>query len=200
MAAAAGQPEDRYAEERLFKPLGMRNFRWTGADQTGTVSGGWGLRLRAIDMAKLGMLMLDDGRWQGRQVVPAAWIRQMTTPSPKATAQDYGYYCWINHIVESEPEFGAMGFKGQFITVLPKERAVVVMTAILPTDGGLRTGTYLNMYRRMVNDFILPAMQTLPRAQPGESAERALKRELELSAQAQGVPGTELAFNDAPEK
>jgi CubicO group peptidase (beta-lactamase class C family) len=200
IAAASGQPEDRYAEEQLFKPLGMRNFRWTGADQTGTVSGGWGLRLRAIDMAKLGMLMLDEGRWQGRQVVPASWIRQMTTPSPKATAQDYGYYCWINHIVESEPEFGAMGFKGQFITVLPKERAVVVMTAILPTDGGLRTGTYLNMYRRMVNDFILPAMQTIPRAQPSENAQQALQRELELSAKAQGVPGTDLAFNDAPEK
>ncbi len=200
IAAAAGRREDRYAEEQLFKPLGMRNFRWTGADQTGTVSGGWGLRLRAIDMAKLGMLMLDEGRWQGRQIVPASWIRQMTTPSPKATAQDYGYYCWINHIVESEPEFGAMGFKGQFITVLPKERAVVVMTAILPTDGGLRTGTYLNMYRRMVNDYILPAMQTIPRAQPSENAQQALKRELELSAKVQGVPGTDLAFNDAPEK
>ena len=200
IAAASGQREDRYAEEHLFKPLGMRNFRWTGADQTGTVSGGWGLRLRAIDMAKLGMLMLDEGRWQGQQVIPASWIRQMTTPSPAATAQDYGYYCWINHIVESEPEFGAMGFKGQFITVLPKEHAVVVMTAILPTDGGLRTGTYLNMYRRMVNDFILPAMQTIPRAQPSESARQALTRELALSAEVQGVPGTDLAFNDAPEK
>ena len=200
IAAASGQREDRYAEAQLFKPLGMRNYRWTGADQTGTVSGGWGLRLRAIDMAKLGMLMLDEGRWQGRQVVPASWIREMSTPSPKATAQDYGYYCWINHIVESEPEFGAMGFKGQFITVLPKEHAVVVMTAILPTDGGLRTGTYLNMYRRMVNDYILPAMQTLPRVQPSENAQLALKRELDLSAQAQGVPGTDLAFNDAPEK
>jgi CubicO group peptidase (beta-lactamase class C family) len=200
IAAAAGQREDRYAEEQLFKPLGMRNYRWSGADQTGAVSGGWGLRLRAIDMAKLGMLMLDEGRWQGRQVVPASWVRQMTTPQPGATAQDYGYYCWINHIVESEPEFGAMGFKGQFITVLPKQRAVVVMTAILPTDGGLRTGTYLNMYRRMVNDFILPAMQTLPPAQPSDNARQALKRELDLSAQAAGVPGTELAFNDAPEK
>jgi CubicO group peptidase (beta-lactamase class C family) len=200
IAAASGQREDRYAEEQLFKPLGMRNYRWTGADQTGTVSGGWGLRLRAIDMAKLGMLMLDEGRWQGQQVVPASWIRQMTSPSPKATAQDYGYYCWINHIVESEPEFGAMGFKGQFITVLPKERAVVVMTAILPTDGGLRTGTYLNMYRRMVNDYILPAMQTLPTPQPSETARQALKRELELSGQVAGVPGTDLAFNDAPEK
>lgn len=200
IAAAAGQREDRYAEAHLFKPLGMKNYRWTGADQTDTVSGGWGLRLRAIDLAKIGMLMLDDGKWQGRQVVPATWIREMTTPSPQATAQDYGYYTWINHVVESEPEFGAMGFKGQFITVLPKQRAVVVMTAILPTDGGLRTGTYLNLYRRMVNDYILPALQTIPKPAPTPSAEQALREELELSARTRGVPGTDLAFNDAPEK
>jgi len=200
IAAAAGEREDRYAEEHLFKPLGMRNVHWTGVDQTGSVSGGWGLRLRAIDMAKLGQLMLDDGRWQGRQVVPAAWIRQMSTPSAKATAQDYGYYCWVNHIVESEPEFGAMGFKGQFITVLPKEHAVVVMTSILPTDGGLRTGTYLNDYRRMVNDYILPAMKVLPKPTETAAAREALRRELEASAQAKGVPGTDLAFNDVPQK
>lgn len=200
IAAAAGQREDSYAEEHLFKPLGMRNYRWTGADRTGTVSGGWGLRLRAIDMAKLGVLMLDEGRWQGQQIVPAAWIRSMSTPQAQATAQDYGYYTWINHIVESEPEFGAMGFKGQFITVLPREHAVVVMTAILPTDGGLRTGTYLNQYRRMVNDYILPAMKNLPHPQPGEAAQQALRQELELAARSKGVPGTGLAFNDPPQK
>ncbi|MEJ8813982.1 serine hydrolase [Variovorax ureilyticus] len=200
IAVASGQREDAYAEQRLFKPLGMRNYKWTGADQTGTVSGGWGLRLRAVDMAKLGQLMLDDGRWQGQQVVPAAWIRRMSTPQAGATARDYGYYTWINHIVESEPEFGAMGFKGQFITVLPEEKAVVVMTAILPTDGGLRTGTYLNMYRRMVNDYILPSMQTLPRPQPSVAAQQALEKELALASQSRGVPGTDLAFNDGPER
>jgi hypothetical protein len=93
-----------------------------------------------------------------------------------------------------------MGFKGQFITVLPKEHAVVVMTGILATDGGLRTGTYLNQYRRMVNDYILPAMKTLPRPTPSDAAREALRRELELSAHAAGVPGTDLAFNDAPRK
>jgi CubicO group peptidase (beta-lactamase class C family) len=200
ISTAAGQREDRYAEERLFKPLGMRNYRWTGADQTGSVSGGWGLRLRAIDMAKLGMLMLDEGRWHGRQVVPAAWVRQMSTPGAQATAQDYGYYCWVNHIVESEPEFGAMGFKGQFITVLPKERAVVVMTGILATDGGLRTGTYLNQYRRMVNDYILPAMKTVAKPADTEASRQALRRELELAVHSKGVPGTDLAFHDAPEQ
>lgn len=198
IAAAAGEPEDRLAEERLFKPLGMRNYHWTGADQTGSVSGGWGLRLRAVDMAKLGVMMLHGGQWQGQQVVPKSWIEQMSTPS--ATAKDYGYYCWINHIVETEPEFGAMGFKGQFITVLPKENAVVVMTSILPTDGGLRDATYLNLYRRMVNDYVLPAMQGSGDGTATEARQQALREELELSAQSKGEPGTALAFNDGPEK
>lgn len=197
VSAAAGNPEDKFAEERLFKPLGMKNYHWTGLDETRSVSGGWGLRLRAIDMAKLGLVMLDGGRWQDKQIVPASWIEQMKTSS--ATAKDYGYYCWISHVVESEPEFGAMGFKGQFITVLPKQHAVVVMTSILPTDGGLRTATYLNMYRRMVNDYILPAMADGKKTASTEGSQEALRKELELSRQTMGVAGTAEAPNDAPE-
>jgi CubicO group peptidase (beta-lactamase class C family) len=143
-------------------------------------------------------MMRHGGQWQGQQVVPKSWIEQMSTPS--ATAKDYGYYCWINHIVETEPEFGAMGFKGQFITVLPKENAVVVMTSILPTDGGLRDATYLNLYRRMVNEYVLPAMQGTIDATAAEARQQALREELELSARSKGVPGTALAFNDGPEK
>jgi CubicO group peptidase (beta-lactamase class C family) len=197
VSAAAGKPEDKFAEERLFKPLGMKNYHWTGLDETRSVSGGWGLRLRAIDMAKLGLVMLDGGHWQDKQIVPASWIEQMKTSS--ATAKDYGYYCWINHVVESEPEFGAMGFKGQFITVLPKQHAVVVMTSILPTDGGLRTATYLNMYRRMVNDYILPAIADGKKTTSTEGSQEALRKELELSRQTIGVAGTAEAPNDAPE-
>lgn len=197
VSVAAHEREDRFAQKKLFEPLGMSHYRWTGVDETGAVAGGWGLRLRAIDMAKIGMLMLDNGRWQGRQIVPQAWIRQMTTPSPAA---DYGYYCWIQHIVEKgQPEFGAMGFKGQFITVLPKEHAVVVMTSLLPTDGGLRDATYLNQYRHMVNDFILPALTPSTRPVATAAKTEALKEELERSNKTQGVPGTAAAFNDAPE-
>ncbi|WP_321797855.1 serine hydrolase [Caballeronia sp. J97] len=198
VSVAAREREDRFAQKKLFEPLGMSHYRWTGVDETGAVAGGWGLRLRAVDMAKIGMLLLDDGRWQGRQVVPRTWIKQMTTPSPAAA--DYGYYCWIQHVVEKgQPEFGAMGFKGQFITVLPKQHAVVVMTSLLPTDGGLRDATYLNQYRRMVNDFILPAL--MPSTRPAATAARteAQKDELERSNKTQGVPGTAAAFNDAPE-
>ena len=122
----------------------------------------------------------------------------MTTPS--ATAKDYGYYCWINHIVETEPEFGAMGFKGQFITVLPKEHAVVVMTSILPTDGGLRDATYLNLYRHMVNDYMLPAMHGTSDAASAEPRRPGAAQGTRTQRPRQGVPGTALAFNDGPEK
>lgn len=198
VSVAAHEREDRFAETKLFKPLGMSHYRWTGVDETGAVAGGWGLRLRAIDMAKIGMLMLDDGRWQGKQIVPQAWIRQMTSPSPAAA--DYGYYCWIQHVVEKgQPEFGAMGFKGQFITVLPAQHAVVVMTSLLPTDGGLRDATYLKQYRHMVNDFILPALTPSTRPVASAAKTEALREELERSSRTQGVPGTAAAFNDAPE-
>lgn len=199
VSSAAGQREQKFAEERLFKPLGMSHYRWDGIDQTGAVSGGWGLRLRPIDMAKLGSLLLNDGQWQGKQVVPAAWIRQMTTPANPTLAKDYGYYCWVNHIVRDQPEFGAMGFKGQFITVLPKENAIVVMTSLLPTTGGLRDASYVQMYRSMVNDYIVPALQAGKKVEPSPARQAALKKELHLSAQSKGVPGTAMAFNDPPE-
>jgi CubicO group peptidase (beta-lactamase class C family) len=197
ITAVTGQPEQRYAEARLFRPLGMRHYRWDGADGNGAVSGGWGLRLRSIDMAKLGLLMLNQGNWQGRQIVPADWVARMTTPA--GPAQDYGYYCWVNNIVQSEREFSAMGFKGQFITVLPQQNAIVVMNSILSTEGGLRDATYLNLYRRMVNDYVLPALQAGASVKPDAQRTAALRKELALARQAHGVPGTRLAFNDQPE-
>ena len=177
-------PIDQFAEERLLKPLQMENYGWTGADQTGVVSGGSGLRLRAMDIAKLGVMMLHGGRWQGEQIVPQAWIREMSTP--KATARDYGYFCWINHVVETEPAFGAMGFRGQFMTILPKRNAVIVMTSLLPETGGVKDAAFLQLYRRMVNDYVLPALQGATAASFTGSAQQALRQEPERGAEPAG--------------
>ena len=75
LSAAAGEKLEDYAEEKVFKPLGMKHYAWTRADEKGLVSGGWGLRLRAVDMARLGMLALQGGRWEGKQIAPAAWVK-----------------------------------------------------------------------------------------------------------------------------
>ena len=138
LSAGAGMPIEKYAEDKVFRPLGMKNAAWERADKAGLVSAGRGLRLRAVDMAKVGMLVLNGGRWGDRQIVPEDWIKQMTAP---AVVPYFGYYWWIKNILEggseggAEPEYDTMGFKGQFIVALPRQNAVVVMTSLLPIEG-----------------------------------------------------------------
>jgi CubicO group peptidase (beta-lactamase class C family) len=195
LSAAAREPVEQYAQAHLFGPLGMKHAVWERADRRGLVSAGWGLRLRAIDMAKIGMLVLDHGRWQGRPVVSQRWIEQMTSP---AVAPYFGYYWWINNVVQSEPEYDAMGFKGQFITALPKRNTVIVMTSMLPVEGGLRDAKNVQIFRQMVNAYILPALDNVKHAKPTDKRRAALRRELAVSAHTTGIPGTQLDATDRP--
>ncbi|WP_418157837.1 serine hydrolase domain-containing protein [Benzoatithermus flavus] len=185
LGAAAGMPIQVYAEQKLFEPLGMKNWAWGRADQKGLVSTGWGLRLRPVDMAKIGLLVLHEGKWQGRQLVSAGWVRQMTSPG---VVPYFGDYWWINDIVTSEPEYDTMGFKGQFIVVLPKRDTVVVMTSLLPIEGGLRDAGNVQIFREIVNGHILPALAA--GSGPGDpSAAAALAHELALAQASNPPPG-----------
>jgi len=195
LGADAGMPLQDLAEQKIFKPLGMTHYAWERADDRGLVSSGWGLRLRAVDMAKVGMLVLSGGRWNDQQIVSQAWMRTMTAPS---SAPFYGLYWWINDIVPTEPEVHAMGFKGQFIVALPERNAVVVMTSMLPIEGGLRDSKNVLAIRRMVNDYVLPALENKQHATVSASAQRALQKELELAAHTRGEPGAPVDPTDAP--
>lgn len=195
LGADAGMPLQDFAEQKIFKPMGMTHYAWERADGKGLVSSGWGLRLRAVDMAKLGMLVLSGGRWNDRQIASQAWMRTMTAPS---SAPWYGQYWWINDIVATEPEVHAMGFKGQFIVALPERNAVVVMTSMLPIEGGLRESKNVLAIRRMVNDFVLPALANASHAAPTPARRKALARELDLAAHHQGKPGAPADPTDTP--
>ncbi|RYE70735.1 MAG: class C beta-lactamase-related serine hydrolase, partial [Oxalobacteraceae bacterium] len=74
LSADAGMPLEKFSEQTFFKPMGMKNYSWDRADDKGLVSAGWGLRLRPVDMAKLGLLVLSGGRWNDRQLVSQAWV------------------------------------------------------------------------------------------------------------------------------
>jgi|SRR5579872_1586784 len=201
LTAAAGQKLEDYAAEKLFKPLGMKHAAWQRADQKGLVSGGWGLRLRAVDMARLGMLALQDGRWNDKQVAPAAWMQAMTTGQ---STPFFGYYWWVNNIVEggveggAQPEFDTMGFKGQNIVVLPKYNAVVTMTSMLSPNGGLRDAQCLQLMRYMMSEYILPALDGKP-SEPTEAQKKALLAELQLAEDSKGVPGFAADPTDTPQ-
>jgi CubicO group peptidase (beta-lactamase class C family) len=201
LSAAAGEKLERYADRKLFAPLGLKHAAWQRADEKGLVSGGWGLRLRAVDMARLGMLALQDGSWEGQQVVPAGWVKSMTTGQ---STPFFGYYWWVNNIVEgrveggSQPEFDTMGFKGQNIVILPKYRAVVTMTSMLSPNGGLRDAQCLQILRYMMSKYILPALDQKP-SEPTDAQRQAMLTELQLAEDSKGVPGFAADPTDTPQ-
>ena len=74
-----GQTSLEYLKPRLFEPLGIPSPRWDEAAPEGNSLGGYGLYLRTEDIAKFGLLYLQKGKWNGRQLIPAKWIKQATS-------------------------------------------------------------------------------------------------------------------------
>ncbi len=115
-----------YARSKLFLPLGIRDAEWiTGHD--GIEVPASGLRLRPRDLAKLGRLVLDQGFYNGVQLVPVAWIATSLKPCIRVDDElDYGYHWWI---AKRWRWVVAFGNGGQRMTLLPKANIVLVVTA-----------------------------------------------------------------------
>jgi len=134
-----------FARESLFGPLGITDPRWE-RDPKGLPIGGWGLRLSPRDMAKLGYLYLHGGLWDGKQVVPAAWVHDSTQPQIRADGGwSYGYQWWVDADV---PFFAALGRYGQCIFVVPRLDLVVVFTAHIDSN---------DQERDLLKNYIIPA-------------------------------------------
>ena len=101
-------------------------------DLQGYHFGGAFLKLPARDLAKLGYLYLNGGRWDGVQVVPAGYVRASTQrqsqPPPGGRFDGYGYQWWVTS-EHGHPSFVAVGYGGQFIQVIPDLDLVVVITS-----------------------------------------------------------------------
>lgn len=132
---ASGLPVDEFAGSNLFKPLGMSGYAWKGPFTNGVVQTGGGLLLRPRDMAKIGSLILNHGRWQGRQVVSEEWIRELTgkqAPDLMTEKGEYGYEWRLGSTTIGKrviPFLMSDGYAGQFILVFPSLQLVVVSTA-----------------------------------------------------------------------
>ena len=117
----AGATLAQYAQDHLFGPLGITRYQWEHhAD--GLSFGGFGLWLRPRDMARIGLLMLRGGAWEGRQLVPRSWIQESTRVHANG---NYGYYWWI---MEGERRYRAGGDGGQIIYVDEVNDLVIVVT------------------------------------------------------------------------
>lgn len=134
-----------YLTPRLFEPLHIDKPKWEESPQ-GINCGGWGLYLKTEDLAKMGQLLLQNGEWNGKQLIPAEWVAEMSkkqvesinpgtrmedaaakglTKETSDWMQGYGYQMW-----RCRPGcFRADGARGQYIIVVPDKNAVIAITS-----------------------------------------------------------------------
>ena len=136
LGEAIAQGADRdlaaFAGEALFAPLGIENYRWARFDDGQKVDAGGHLLLTPQAMAKVGMLVLQRGEWDGRQVVSEGWIERSTQPRTEIRGVPYGYLWWSDtarYGAKAVEIIYASGNGGQTIFVVPEYDLVAVFTA-----------------------------------------------------------------------
>jgi CubicO group peptidase (beta-lactamase class C family)/lysophospholipase L1-like esterase len=154
-----------YLKPRLFEPLGIEHPTWETSPQ-GISTGGYGLSVRTEDIARFGQLYLQKGKWQGKQLVPEAWVeaatsRQTSNGSDPSSdwEQGYGYQFWrCRH-----GAYRGDGAFGQYCVVLPDQDAVVVITS------GVKD---MQAVLNLVWDKLLPGLKTATLPPDEESAKK----------------------------
>ncbi len=154
-----GQKVIDYLKPRLFDPLGIEEMDWE-VDPNGINTGGWGLRIKTEDMAKFGQLFLQNGKWDGVQILPANWVKEASTikiiqhpeySQEKKDSSDWEQgYCYQMWRCRHNAYRGDGAF-GQFIIVMPEQEVVIAITAETP-----------NMQEEinLVWEYLLPGMHT----------------------------------------
>lgn len=152
-----GQTLTEYLEPRLFAPLGITRYFWETCPK-GITKGGWGLFLCTEDMAKLGQLYLQKGKWNGEQIIPEFWVEVSTAKHKDSLdgTYGYGYQLWM----EARPgSFEFNGMLGQNVIVYPD------MNMVLVTNAGnnelFQNCVMLNIIRKHLPGKFQPA-DTLP--------------------------------------
>jgi CubicO group peptidase (beta-lactamase class C family) len=147
-----GQTVLDYLRPRLFDPLGIADPTWEASKQ-GVSMGGFGLSVRTEDIARFGQLYLQKGQWQGRQLLPAAWVETATArhmsngSSPTSDwEQGYGYQFWRSR----HGFYRGDGAHGQFCLILPQYDTVIAITS-----GTRDMGSVMNL----VWDRLVPALK-----------------------------------------
>jgi CubicO group peptidase (beta-lactamase class C family) len=129
-----------YLEEKIWKPLGMEYpASWSlDSQESGFEQMGGGINARSIDFAKFGRLFLNDGNWNGKQLLPAGWVKEATSPDPadnrpfktnpewKDMGGYYKYHWWGMHNQDGTYDYAALGHYGQIIYISPTNKAIAV--------------------------------------------------------------------------
>ena len=157
LTEATGISTCEFAHRNLFEPLGIEAEFW-GVDPQGYYTGGHSVSMTAREMARFGQLFLDEGRWQGEQIIPGWWVAASTTPRIDIGNDyaGYGYYWWLNHIATYDL-YSALGAGGQILHVIPELELLMVTTHDFrrnPRDYAEEAESY-----QFIWNYLIPALQ-----------------------------------------
>lgn len=163
---ATGMSVTEYLQTRIWDKLGMEfDGSWsTDSEASDFEKMETGVNARAIDFAKFGVLFLNDGRWQGQQVISQAWVEESTRPFFPPNEADYysawfntlpgrGYYnyMWWGMVREADSfDFSAEGDKGQYIYIAPHKNLVIVRHGI---DFGIPSEEWLKLFYEFASQY-----------------------------------------------
>jgi CubicO group peptidase (beta-lactamase class C family) len=147
ISETTGMSALEFAEEQLFEPLGITGAEWS-TDSQGHNWGYSNLRITPRSMAKFGYLFLHGGEWDGEQVVPGYWVEEATSEQISADTllDGYGYQWWTS----DDGYYSAIGYKGQFIHVVPELDLIMVTTSREPND--------FNRIQDLLEEFVIPSV------------------------------------------
>ncbi len=155
-----GKRIDQWAEEQLFKPLGINDYYWKETPD-GEIDTEGGLYLKAEDLAKIGQLLLNNGQWNGTQIVSENWLTTSTSPVVKDVNPDwrkdmgYGYQWWIPEYTESGETkiYAGNGYGGQYLMMVPEYSLIVVFNGWNINEESDKSAW------RVLQDRLIPALQ-----------------------------------------
>jgi CubicO group peptidase (beta-lactamase class C family) len=149
---------ERYADQKIFKPLGITRYQWQYTPQNVPNTAG-GIKMNALDFAKFGQLYKNKGKWKGKQVITEAWVNKTFTkykPIPGRKEEYYGYLFWNkSYIVKDKvyETFYCAGNGGNKIYVFTDQPLVIVITA--RAYGASYAHSQVD---KMITEYILPAV------------------------------------------
>ena len=131
ISQASGMTIDKFAEQYLFNPLGIKNVKWGHTSNKKVIPSAKRLYMTSRDMAKIGQLILNKGKWNDKQIVSEEWVNESTTIKSKISGNDYAYLWWnipfkLNERLTISKT--ASGNGGQYIIVIPEIDMVAVFT------------------------------------------------------------------------
>ncbi len=141
----------KFADDNFYKKLGITDYNWQ-SQPGGLPEGAARMFIRPRDMLKIGATYLNNGVWNGEQVIPAAWVTECSNIKKITSSGNYSYFFWLRSL-NGTKYISADGDGGNYINIFPTKKMVVVITQ----GNYLEHPLYFNQANDLMENYIIPA-------------------------------------------